>query len=340
MGGSDIGLVARAHGIETHLLARETLETLADSDDVVSLSHRMSRLHAMIDPITAPRDVFAIERAIVNTARRHLATLRRWADRAPNALDVFTAYQDRRSLRALLRGAAAGAPVERRVASLLPTPSLPHDTLTSLARCATPTDVVRRLVDLGYDDATRLLAIVSGSSTDLLSVEIVLLRAFAERVARTAARGDDVLRGFVESVIDVANAQHALLLAGEPRELKAGELFVRGGRWLSATAFVAVAAAPSAEAATAALAASVARSPLSSWLPVVTGALAHLDRAFLAGSLVQLTRAMRLDPLSSAAVLRVLLLIEAQSRDLRALAWGAALGAPVGMRRQQLVTPQ
>jgi vacuolar-type H+-ATPase subunit C/Vma6 len=339
MGVSDIGLVARARGVATHLIARQTLATLADADDVESFTHHLSRLPAVIDPITEPGDVFAVERAILATASRHLATLRRWADRAPNALDVFTADQDRRSLRALLRGAAAGAPAERRVAGLLPTPSLPHDAVTELARCATPTDVVRRLVDLGYGDAKRLLEMVGESPADLLSLEIVLLRAFAERVVRTAARADDVLRGFVESVIDVANAQHALLVAGEPRELKAGELFVRGGRWLSAAAFASVAAAASAEAALAALAASVARSPLSSWLPVVPRDLAHLDRAFLVGALAQLTRAMRLDPLSSAAVLRVLLLLEAQARDLRTLVWGAALGAPAALRRQQLVTP-
>jgi vacuolar-type H+-ATPase subunit C/Vma6 len=336
MPGSDVALAARARGVATHLIGRPTLESLADCGDVESFIHHVSRLQTTIDPIAAAGDVFAIERAIVRTAGRHLATLRRWADRAPNALDVFAAYQDRRSLRILLRGAAAGAAVERRLAGLLPTPSLPHDALTELARCATPTDVVRRLVDFGYDNANQLLERVGRSPTDLLSLEIVLLRGFADRVVRTAARGDDVLRGFAESLIDVGNAQHALLLAGGPRELEAGDLFVRGGRWLPAAAFVSIASAASAEAALAAL---VARSPLSSWLPGVAGDLGHFDRAFLVGSLAHSTRAMRLDPLGSATVLRVLLLIDAQGRDLRALAWGAALNAPAGLRRRQLVTP-
>jgi hypothetical protein len=229
--------------------------------------------------------------------------------------------------------------VERRVAGLLPTASLPHAAVIELGRCATPLDVVRRLVELRHDEAERLLEVAGRSPMDLLSMEIVLLRGFAKRVVQIAARGDRVLRGFVESVIDVANAQHALLLAGGPRELEAADLFVRGGRWLPLTAFVSVVAAASAETALATLAAAVARSPLAAWLPVLAGDLAHLDRAFLIGSLVQLTRAMRSDPLCSAAVLRVLLLIDAQNRDLRALAWGAALGAPAALRRQQLVTP-
>ena len=338
MGGSEIGLVARARGLATRLVARRTLERLAEADGVESFTHHLSRLHAVLDPIADPGDVFAVEGAVRNAAARHLVTLRRWQNR-PDALDVFAAYQDRRSLRALLRGAAEGAPLERRVAGLLPTPSLPHDALMKLGRCATPRDVVRHLVELGHDDAKRLLEAIGRSPADLLSMEIALLQAVAERVVRIAARGDYVLRGFVESSIDLANAQHALLLAGEPRDLHAADLFVRGGRWLSLTAFVSVVGAPSAEAALAALAAAVVRSPVASWLPVVTGDLAHVDRAFLTGSLAQLKRAMRLDPLSSAAVLRVLLLIDAQGRDLRALLWGAALGTPAALRRQQLVTP-
>ena len=339
MNGSEIGLIARARGLATHLIARQTLETLADAPDVASFTQHVSSLHAVIHPISDSGDVFAVERAVRDTAARYLVTLRRWEDRAPGALDIFTAYQDRRSLRSLLRGAAEGASPERRVGGLLPTPALPVDAIAVLGRCATPLDVVRLLVERGHDDAKRLLEVVSGSSTDLLSMETVLLRIFAERVVRIAANGDDVLRGFVASVIDVANAQHALLLAGEPRDLKAADLFVRGGRWLSLKAFLSVAAAASPEAALVALAAAVTPSPLASWLPVVSGDLARLDRAFLVGSLAQLTRAMRLDPLSSAALLRVLLLIEAQGRDLRALAWGAALGTPAGLRRQQLVTP-
>ena len=339
MGESDIGLVARARGLATHLIARPTLETLADADSVESFTHRLSRVHAAIHPIAAAGEVVAVERAIRDAAARPLVTLRRWQHRAPNALDVFAAYQDRRSLRALLRGAAAGAPLERRVAGLVPTPSLPHSALLELGRCATPLEVVRHLIELGHDDADRLLMIVGGTPADLLSTEIALLRAFAERVVRIADRGDHVLRAFVDSVMDVANAQHALLVAGGPRDLNVADLFVRGGRWLSLTAFAAVATAVSTEGALTALAAAVGRSPLAAWLPVLTGDLAHLDRAFLIGSLAELTSAMRREPLSSAAVLRLLLLIDAQSRDLRALAWGAALGTPAAMRRQQLVTP-
>jgi hypothetical protein len=74
-------------------------------------------------------------------------------------------------------------------------------------------------------------------------------------------------------------------------------------------------------------------------LPAAWRDVAQLDRAFLTLTLARLTRAGRRDPLSTASVLRVLLLVEAHGRDLRALAWGAALGTPASLRIQQLVTP-
>jgi vacuolar-type H+-ATPase subunit C/Vma6 len=254
-------------------------------------------------------------------------------------LDVFAAHQDRRSLRALLRGAAAGVPQERRLAGLLPTVSLPEDMLSELARRATPRDVVRHLVQSGHGHVQRLLLAVSRSQTDLLAVEVELLRRFSESVRETAARGDQALRDFVRAVVDVANVQNALLLGADAGDLDPAGVYVPGGRWLTFEAFTATVRGGSADGALAALTAAVARSPFASWLPAAARDLGHLDRTFLSGMLARLARACRLDPLSSAAVLRALLLIEAQSRDLRALAWGAALRLPPTLRRQQLVTP-
>jgi hypothetical protein len=49
-------------------------------------------------------------------------------------------------------------------------------------------------------------------------------------------------------------------------------------------------------------------------------------------------RAARLDPLGSAPFVLFLLRLQAQSTDLRRLAWGAALGAPADLLRSELVT--
>ena len=335
----EIALVARARGVRGHLLARDTLETLAEADDLGAFIRGLSGLGAAVDPIGEPPNVFAVERAVRRTANRHLRTLRRWQERTRGVLDVFAADQDRRSLRALLRGAAQGAPAVARLEGLLPTPLLPQLALTALAHQASPADVVRQLLLLAHPDAPRLLPLVQTSQPDLLALEVALLFGFAERAVRVADGADETLREFVSTLIDIGNAQNALLMSGGPLDIDPADTFVHGGRWLPANAFVSAATAGAQPQGLTTLATALALSPLASLLPVVPSDVAHLDRAFLAAALERLTRAARLDPLGTAPLLRVLLLIEAQSRDLRALAWGAALGTPASLRRQQLVTP-
>jgi vacuolar-type H+-ATPase subunit C/Vma6 len=193
---------------------------------------------------------------------------------------------------------------------------------------------------LAHPDAPRLAPLVHTSQPDLLAVEAALLRGFAERATRLAARADETLREFVGMLIDIGNVQNALLLSSGPRDVDPLATFVTGGRYLAASAFRIAATAASEEIALRTLAAALARSPLASALPRVAGHVAHLDRAFLSDALDRLARAARLEPMSSAPLLRVLLLIDAQSRDLRTLAWGAVLGTPPSLRKQQLVTPR
>jgi vacuolar-type H+-ATPase subunit C/Vma6 len=216
---------------------------------------------------------------------------------------------------------------------------LPQLALAELARQPSPAAVVQQLLLLSHPDAPRLLTVVRQAQVDLLAVDTALLLGFADRATRVADGGDEPLRQFVGALIDTGNAQNALVLAGEPVEGDRARLFVRGGRWLSASTFLSIAAAGSQQRAWAALRTAVANSPLASWLPIAAGGADHVDRLVLGAALEQLGRAARVEPMSSAPVLRVLLLIEAQTRDLRALAWGAALGAPPSLRRQELVTP-
>ena len=339
MAAAEIGLVSRARGLAGRLVPRQTLETLATAEKLEAFVQHLSRLGTVIDPIGEPDDVFAIERAIGQTASRHLRTLYRWQEWTPGAHDVFAAHQDRRSLRALLRGAAAGIPSETRVRGLLPTPSLPQRALIELARQPSPSAVVHQLVRLAHPDGRRLLPLVQTSQIDPFGIDGMLLAGFADRARRAASSGDEATREFVRMLIDAGNAGNALLVVDEPAEINPFTLFVRGGRWLSVDAFLAVTRAASCRQAVITLAAALARSPLALPLPVVATDVAHVDRLFLATILRGLAHASLVDPLSTAPLLRVLLLVEAQSRDLRALAWGAALGTPPAIRTQQLVTP-
>lgn len=336
----DPGLVARARGLATRLIARHALESLAEADDPGAFARALARQDAAMHAIGDPPDVFAVQRAIEQNAHRHVETLRRWQRRRPGVLDVVDAQQDRRSLRALLRGAAQGAAPDARLDGLMPTPSLPRRILAALARLGTPAAVVGMLSERGHPDASRLLPLVRSATTNLLAVDIALLRGFADRARAASASGDEPLRDFVSGTIDAGNAQTAIVLAGEPRDLEPAEVFVDGGRSLSRGAFIAAAESDSRERALARLRTAARGSPMTAWLPAVAADLIHLDRLFAVAAMRRLTRAARVEPLGSAPVLQVLLRIDAQSRDLRALAWGAQFGTPAPLRRQELITPR
>ncbi len=339
MGDSLIGLVSRAKGLSTRLLSRQTLDGLADADDLDAFARHLSRVAPQLESVAPPTDVFAIERVIGRTEHRYLETLDRWQEQTAGVLDIHAARQDRQSLRALLRGAAEGAPPSARLRGLLSTTTLPQAALARLARAASPAAVVRELESLSHPDVPRLRVLVTGSQTDLLAVDVALLVGLAERATRAAARADQQARDFVHALIDIGNAQIALLCAGGSGEVTPVGVFTRGGRWLTERTFVRAAAAPQRESALTVLASALARSPLASALPAVASDVAALDRTFLVEMLRHLARAARLEPLSTAPVLRVLLLVEAQGRDLRALAWGAEMRTPPTLRQQQLVTP-
>jgi vacuolar-type H+-ATPase subunit C/Vma6 len=336
---TDVALVARARGMATHLVSRQTLESLADAGDAAAFTQALTRLGGRLDPVREPGDVFATEDAIARIALRHLQTLRRWQERRPGVLDVLFAFEDRRSLRALIRGAVEGTPAELRIAGLMPTPGLPGTTLSQLARQPSPSDVVLLLAAAGHSDAQALLTFGHAARPDLFAVDVALLRGCAGRVTAIARQGDDALRFFVRSIIDLSNMQNALLLAADHRDVDVTPFFVSGGRWVSLSTFVKAAGAASADAAQGVLAAAAPAAPLASWLPIRDGDLEHLDRAFLVDMLKRLAREARLDPLGSAPILRAVLLVAAQSRDLRALAWGATLGTPPPVLKQRLVTP-
>ena len=338
MADSVIGLVARAKGISTRLLSRQTLEALAEADDLDAFARSLSRVAPQLESPVSPIDVFALERVVDQSARRYLETLDRWRERTVGVLDIDAARQDRQSLRALLRGAAEGAPPSARLRGSTPTTSLPQPALTGLAHASSPAGVVRELVIVGHPDARRLLPLVQTSQADLFAVEIALLLGFAERATRAVARADQQARDFVHLLIDAGNAQNAMLLAGGPGDVIPADVFVRGGRWLSAQAFAA-AAANQPEVALTLLAAALANSPLASALPAAAGGAATFDRSCLVEMLRHVTRAARLEPLSTAPLLRLLVLIDAQRHDLRALAWGAEMQTPPLLRKRQLVTP-
>lgn len=332
-------LDARASGLRAKLLRRSELEAMAGAPSVASFARELEQAHPLLDPIERPATVASVEAAVRHTAARHLRILSKWAGPG-SALDVFHADQDRRSLRALLRGVLQGAPSDDRLAGLLPTPRLPERALTLLARQPTASRVVAQLVLLNHPDASRLSALAAGTAHPvLLDIERALTQGFAERSLLASRSGDRNLRDVARERIDVCNLQMALAYAPGPRDVEAGTLFTEGGAALPRAAFVQACAATTALEAGQRLERALAGKPLAAVLRAAAADPARLETQAFRHALAEQRRIARLDPLGSAPLVLFLLRLQAQSADLRRLAWGAALGAPADLVRADLVTP-
>jgi vacuolar-type H+-ATPase subunit C/Vma6 len=329
---------ARARGLGLRLFRRAELDRLAGAPDVSSLVRTLGRSPQLAQPIEEPATVARIELAIRQTAARHLALLGKW-DGAMPALTVFYAAQDRRALRAMLRGAIQGAPSDARLGGLLPTPDLPERALVLLARQPSPSKIAAHLVVLRHPYAERLSPVCVAAHPALLDLELALVRAFADRIGAAARQGDANLVAFARERIDVCNLQLALLFVAGPRDVDGSTCFVEGGRWLERRDFALACAEETRGAAGARLGRALAGSPLSSLDPSSEGDPARLEHAALVSALARQRAVARVDPLGSAPLLGFLLRLEAQSLDLLRVAWGASLGAPAELVRPELATP-
>jgi vacuolar-type H+-ATPase subunit C/Vma6 len=254
-------------------------------------------------------------------------------------LDAFYAEQERRSLRSLVRGASEGATPEARVAGLLPTPRLPLRLLAELAQARSAREVALRLLVLRDPHAQALVALTAQARVDLTEVELLLARVLAERLRDAAGRGDAALRQCVRMRIDLVNAQAALELAGAGSDFAAPSLFVAGGLTLDRDTFVAAAGAVSRAAAAATLAHAFAGTPLARLFADARDDPAEFRAIALVDTLGALRTRSRVDPLGSAPVQLFLARLDAQSTDVRRLAWGLELGVPCDALREGLVTP-
>ncbi len=238
-------LAARARGLALHLCSREQLERWAALPDPPALGHAMAKDGWLATPLPAGAGAGDIEQAERRTAAGLLGRLARWAGPDNPVLEAFHAEQDRRSLRALVRGAAQGAPPEARLAGLLSTPRLPEAVLADLAQARSPREVAMRLFVLGDAHAEAMAALTARPRVDLLDVELALTRVLAERWRLAAARGDAALREVLRTRIDLMNAQAALELAASPSDFDAASLFIAGGQVLDSQAYLAAAGAGS-----------------------------------------------------------------------------------------------
>lgn len=323
-------LNARASGLGTHLLSRETLRSLARSPDVASLAQALAAGGYPAADVEGRVTPAAVELPVRRVAARRLHTLARWSGGRTRTLAVVFEEEDRRSLRAILRGAAQGVSWERRLAGLIPTPALPERALEELARQGTPAEIGALLAAWGNPYGTGILAEVS-DPPDLFALELRIDRTFAERAARAARRGGGLLRGYVRFLVDLENTGAALLLAEQGHDTDPRTCFLPGGRRLAAEVFVRAAATRSARDAATILAGAFRNTPYADAVERHAESPAALTQALAEIQLEGLVRAGRLDPLGPAPLLVYVHRLRAEVRDLQRVIWGVTFGAPAAL---------
>ena len=316
---------ARARGLATHLLRRGALDALARAPDVSSLAGELARLGYPVPDGAGPA---AIDLAVRRHAARELATFARWCADQPELVTVVFEDEDRRSLRALVRGALQRAAPDERLAGLIPTPALPERALQELARQPEPTAIATLLVAWGHPYGTALLPDARGAQPDLLHLEQRLNHTFAERALAAGRRGGAALLDYVQDLADVENAFAAVALAGRTDDVTPKDLYLAGGRRLSIGDFERAVSAGVPDVAAQQIAPAFTGTRLAAAFAGSAARAGRLEQDVLRARIAALRDQAMHDPLGPAPALRFALALRAQVRDLQRIVWGVALAAP------------
>ena len=180
---------ARARGIATHLLDRESLLLAAGADSwdaatrtLVDRGYPARAGEARLTPLE-------FDRVTGQVLAERLGMLARWLGPRGRALAILSEETEFRTLRRLLRGAAQGISPGARLREAIPTAGLSERVLDRLSRAESPARLAELLLRLGHPAGRALQsagAALRGSA--LWRLEGALARLFAERSTRAARR--------------------------------------------------------------------------------------------------------------------------------------------------------
>lgn len=319
---------ARARGLATHLLDRATLAELATAPDWSTFLARVTSLGYAIDDRTMA-DPAAFDRAVSFVASQRLSLLGRWLFRRQSVLAVVLEDEERRTVRALLRGAAQGASPAARLRLVMPTPQLPDYRLERLAHANSVPELVGDLMRVGHPAGRALHDVLRhAKAPNLLALEWALARLFSERATRAARPGGTVVRGFAAELVDQENVWTLLLAAAPEGDAPVDQGFLSGGSRLTPHEFARLRTRRDSQRLVQELRVVLRGTALGVALAVDPVDLPSLPLRATAARIARLRRLSRADPLGPAVVLGILERIRAEARALRSIAWGIGLGAP------------
>lgn len=321
-------LDARARGLTTHLLGRRRLAELAGCTSLGELAKELEALGYQLAPAADVVTAEALEVGVRRIAARRVRTIARWAGSRADVLSVLFGDEDRRSVRALLRGALQGAPAAQRLAGLIPTPSLPEGALEELAVNERIGDVVTLLALWEHPYGPPLLAEARREQPDPLVLELTLNRVFARRAVDAARHAGASLRQYVALVIDLENARTALALDASTADVDLEAAFLPGGERVTLELLSRPHDLPAAFGGT----------PYVEALERGAANDAALEAQLLARMIADVVSAARLDPLGPFPLIGYWLRLRAECVDLQRIIWGIVSLAPPAVVEPELVT--
>lgn len=331
-------LVARVRGLTSRLLGRDHLALLAASRDLRALALSLADSGYGPLPEAAAANPAALEHATRRVAAERLRVVEQWSGERSSLLVPMFEDEDRRNLRAIIRGIAAGTPVEQRVSGLLASPSLPEAMLDELARSERITEVAAMLIAWGNPYGGAIASEATRGTPDLFRLQFAIDREYASRALYAGRWAGDSMLNYVRQQIDVENVWSAMARVEGKVAPDVGDLFIDGGLVLSRERCHALSSATDAAEARTLLEKVVAGTPLAP-LAVDPDRSESAEDALLGSTIRGLRRRVRVDPLGVAAVLEYGLRLRAEVRDLARITWGIVLDAPRARLAAALVTP-
>lgn len=326
-------VVARVHGSASHFLTPAQLVELGRARDLGQLAAGLEAMYAPRSGLNPGSSAEMIELEVRRAAASRLLLLARWSGERVTFLTPIFLDEDRHSVRALIRGAAAGSPAIERLAGLVPTPELPERALEELARQQSVAGVAALLTAWNHPFGGPLLELAREPNPDLLRIDARLNAVYVARsieAVRRAPRFDAARRdliAFVRESVDVENASTALQFASYPSKTDPATLFIPEGQSLDLETFVAVANTHDSNQATQLIARAFHGTPLAGVF-AMRGRKAFEDTT-LKAQLRRATDAARRFPLGVAPIIAFVVRIRAEVRNLRLIIWRVASGAPV-----------
>ena len=210
-------LVTRARGLGSRLVGEAVLAEIERARDQAGLALALGRAGLGEDA-----SVDAVEALARNRIIEDLKILSRWARDHRDAMTVIELDEDRRSLRTLVRGLAAGVGSVRRRAACIPTSRLTARILIALSEVTSLADLAQILTMHEHPLAPALAS--HHATIDVLAIEAALTERFAA-LAREHV-DDRALRVYLAQLIDGENTESAILLAARGKRIDATQMFI------------------------------------------------------------------------------------------------------------------